>query len=305
VTEASTIIVNRGTDPDDQLVIMIPIGQIEPDPGQPRKEFEPVALQELALSIQADGLQQFPVVRPCENRYRLIAGERRWRASQLAGLTEIPCVVRDVDANRAFELAIIENDLREDLKPMERAEAYGRLMGPPWSKTLEQVAVAMKKTTDYIEKGLRLLNLRPEYQDALRRGVLSHAQALDLARVPAERQPQIFRMYVRGADSCDTARVITAILEVDDPQIQIPDEGETDAAAHRFDRMLAGIAGQIGRCYSKPTLELLGWVSRGSLDKNLELVGLLIKQLTKMQDALRQAKARRTVRSSASSESAA
>src|SRR4029434_5536780 len=97
------------------------------------------------------------------------AGERRWRACQLAGLTEIPCVVRDVDEARTFELAIIENVLRENLRPLKEAEAYGRLMRER-GLALDPLAQLVRKTVAYVEYRVRLLNLREEYRDALRRG---------------------------------------------------------------------------------------------------------------------------------------
>lgn len=281
-----------------ERVERLPVGAIEPDPGQPRKVFDPDALRELALSIQKDGLQQYPVVRPNPGepgRWVLVMGERRWRAAQLAGLTHMPCIVREIqDDEQAFELAVMENELREGLDPIEQAEAYGRLLKRLGS--LEAVASRMKKSVAYVEYRVRLLNLRPEYREALRKGILSLPQACDLARVPAESQPRIFAMYRRGADSNEVARVITALLESHE-QPELPEvAGEATAAANRLGKVLEEVAARLGRCWSRKDLEVLGWALEGPIDRNLEMVGLLIKQLGQLQDALRRAKARRAVR---------
>ena len=277
-------------------VAVLPVSAIRPDPKQPRQVFDEQALRELAQSILHDGLQQYPIVRPVsDGHYVLIAGERRWRACQLAGLTEIPCVVRDVDEARAFELAIIENVLRENLSPLEEAEAYGRLMRER-GLALEPLAQLVRKTVAYVEYRVRLLNLREEFRDALRRGILSLPQASDLARVPREQQPVVFRMYLAGRDANDVARVITAMLE-QHVQTELPvDAGEARQASDRFRKVLDEIAAKLGCCYSRKELELLSWVLDGSVNRNLELLGLIIRQLRQLEEHLRKAKARRAVR---------
>jgi len=277
-------------------VAVLPLSAIRPDPKQPRQVFDEHALKELAHSILTDGLQQYPVVRPADDgQYVLVAGERRWRAAKLAGLTEIPCVVRDVDEARAFELAIIENVLRENLSPLEEAEAYGRLMRER-GLALEPLAQLVRKTVAYVEYRIRLLNLRGEYADALRRGILSLPQACDLARVPRERQPEVFRLYARGVDANAVARLITALLE-QQAQTELPvDAGEARQASDRFRKVLDEIATRLRLCYSRKELELLGWVLDGSVDRNLEMLRLIIKQLRQLEEHLRKARARRAVR---------
>jgi ParB/RepB/Spo0J family partition protein len=277
-------------------VAVLPVSAIRPDPKQPRHVFDEQALKELARSILNDGLQQYPIVRRADDgQYVLVAGERRWRACQLAGLTEIPCVVRDVDEARAFELAIIENVLRENLTPLEEAQAYDRLMRER-GLTLEQLAQLVRKSIAYVEYRVRLLNLREEYRDALRRGILSLPQACDLARVPHEQQPVVFRMYRAGRDANDVARVITALLERQ-TQMELPvDPGEARQASDRLRKVLNEIAAKLGRCYSRKDLELLGWVLDGSVDRNLEMLRLVMKQLRQLEEHLRKAKARRAVR---------
>lgn len=286
-------------DESDEAVVRLPVGAIEREARQPRQVFDEMALAALAASIRKDGLQQFPVVRPkpdSPGRYVLIAGERRWRAALLAGLAEIPCVVKDVDEERAFELAMIENLLRENLDALEEAEAFSRLNERLGS--LEAVAARLKKTVAYVEYRLRLLSLRPEFRDALRRGILTLPQACDLARVPSPRQPEVFRLYARGTGANEVARVITAMLEAEQQPALPVELSEGRRVAGRLGKVLGEIAAQIGRCYSRKNLELLGWVLDGSVDRNLEILGLIVKQLRQLEEQLRKARARRQVRQS-------
>src|SRR2546426_10248404 len=212
----------------------LPVAQITPDPEQPRTESDGAGLQELALSIQRDGLIEPLVVRPTFPKWTLIAGERRWRAAKLAGVERVPCLIRwDVDADRAFELALAENLLREHLTPLEEAAAFRRLM-TRYGLSLLEAAARVEKGAAYLEFRLRLLNLRVEYQDALKRKILSLPQAADLARVPAEQQPVVFRLYQQGRDANEVARVVTAMLERE-AQTELPvDAGEARQASDRF-----------------------------------------------------------------------
>lgn len=281
----------------DGQVLRLPVEAIEPDPGQPRRRCDPEGLRELARSIQRDGLQQFPVVRPkpgAPGRWVLVAGERRWRAARLAGLRELPCVVREVDAERAFELAVLENECRQGLDPLEQAEAFARLAARLGS--LEAVAARVHKPVAYVEYRVRLLGLRPEYREALRQGLLSLPQAADLARVPAPAQPRVFALYRRGVDPNRVARLISALVEAEtQPELPV-DPGEARRAADRLGPILERVAAELGRCWDRRELELLGWALEGPIDRHLALVGALIAQLRQLQEALRRAQGRRAVR---------
>src|SRR5262249_33940084 len=154
--------------------------RIIPNSHQPRKIFEEDALNELANSIREHGVVQPIVVRPLEDGFfQLIAGERRWRASQRAGLTRIPAVVREASEHAALEVALIENLQREDLNPMEEAEAYERLIAD-FGLTQDDVAKRVGKNRSTIANMLRLLRLPKEVQQWLRENRLStgHAKAL-------------------------------------------------------------------------------------------------------------------------------
>jgi ParB family transcriptional regulator, chromosome partitioning protein len=158
----------------------IDIDRILPNSHQPRKTFEEESLNELADSIREHGLVQPIVVRPLEDGFfQLIAGERRWRASQRVGLSRVPAVIREAGEHAALELALIENIQREDLNPMEEAEAYERLIAD-FGMTQEEVARRVGKNRATISNMLRLLKLPPEVQQWLRENRLStgHAKAL-------------------------------------------------------------------------------------------------------------------------------
>jgi len=156
------------------------IDQLRPSRFQPRKDIDPARLQELADSISAQGLVQPVVVRPMgDSRYEIIAGERRWRAAQIAGLHDLPVVVRDVTDQTALAIALIENIQREDLNPMEEAEALKRLL-EEFEMTHQQVADAVGKSRATVSNLLRLNELHPDAKHLLLTGAIEmgHARAI-------------------------------------------------------------------------------------------------------------------------------
>lgn len=160
-------------------VASIPIEDILPDKHQPRRHFDDTQIDELASSIRSKGVIQPILVRREGAKYRLIAGERRWRASQRAGLRNIPALVKDVTERQAFELALIENVQREDLNPIEEAEAYQRLI-EEFGLTQEGCAERVGKERSSIANSLRLLRLPDKVKASLIEGTLNmgHARAL-------------------------------------------------------------------------------------------------------------------------------
>ena len=157
-------------------VQQIPIHQVVKSPWQPRREFKPEALQEPSDSIMTQGVIQPVVVRQVGKQFELIAGERRFRASQAAGLTEIPALLRDVTDLEAMEMALIENVQREDLSPIEEGEGYRRLI-EEFSHTQEKLASLMGKSRSHIANTLRLLSLPDSVKEMIRRGILSKHKA--------------------------------------------------------------------------------------------------------------------------------
>ena len=159
------------------------IDLIEPSPYQPRTRFREEALDELARSIQASGIIQPLVVRPIGKRFQLIAGERRWRAAQRAGLTKVSVIVRDVPDDLALEMTLVENIQREDLNAIEAARAFERLMDE-FHLTQESVAERTGKDRATIANSIRLLKLEPTIQDWIEEGKLSAGHGRALLAVP-------------------------------------------------------------------------------------------------------------------------
>jgi ParB family chromosome partitioning protein len=157
----------------------LPIDAIAPNPQQPRKDFDNARLRELADSLRQSGLLQPVVVRKLGHGYQLVVGERRWRAAKLAGISQIPAIIRDVTDVQSLELALVENLLREDLNPIEEAEAYQRLLAE-FGWTQEDLAHRVSRDRSTIANCLRLLKLPDAIQDDLRSGRLAmgHARAL-------------------------------------------------------------------------------------------------------------------------------
>lgn len=161
---------------------MLPIEKLVPNPDQPRRHFSNEALEELAASIREKGVIQPIIVRPSNREsgnFEIVAGERRWRASQLAQLHEVPAIVRELDDTEVLEVAIIENIQRADLNPIEEAQGYRQLMDR-FGHTQERLAEALSKSRSHIANLMRLLQLPEPVQDHLREGRLSagHARAL-------------------------------------------------------------------------------------------------------------------------------
>ena len=165
----------------------MPVEALSPNPAQPRRDFPAQAMQDLAGSIRQKGVLQPILVRPTsqEGRYEIVAGERRWRAAQLAGLHEVPVIIRDFDDTEVLEVAIIENIQRADLNAIEEAAGYRALMDR-FGHTQERLAEALSKSRSHIANLLRLLGLPEEVQAHVREGRISagHARALVSAADP-------------------------------------------------------------------------------------------------------------------------
>jgi ParB family chromosome partitioning protein len=189
---------------------MVPVDRLFPNPDQPRRDFSADALADLAASIRQKGVIQPLIVRPHPggDGYEIVAGERRWRAAHLAGLHELPVLVRSFDDGEVIEVAIIENIQRADLNPAEEAWAFRHLM-EKFGHTQEKLAEALGKSRSHIANTLRLLNLPADVQELLRSGKLSagHARAL----VPSSRASELARQVVlKGLSVRETERLAIA-----------------------------------------------------------------------------------------------
>jgi ParB family chromosome partitioning protein len=170
---------------EEDSLLEIAVDQIEPNPNQPRKVFDSNALSELTVSIKASGIIQPIIVRRRGDRFQLIAGERRWRAARQAGLARVPAIVREVTDAESLELALVENLLREDLNPMEEAEAYQKLLAQ-FGWTQEELAQRVGKDRSSIANCLRLLRLPEAIQADLRGGRLTMGHARSLLTLDTE-----------------------------------------------------------------------------------------------------------------------
>ncbi len=180
-------------------VRIVPVDHIEPNPEQPRMVFEPTALDELAASIREHGVLQPILVRPLgPNTYQIVAGERRWRASRLAGLESIPALIEDIDDDTALEIAIIENLQREDLTPLDEAAMYDRMVHEH-GYSIRKLADKLGKDKGYLENRLRLADAPPEIRElvSLRKDSLSHAYELMKVEDPKKRR-RLAEQVARG-----------------------------------------------------------------------------------------------------------
>jgi ParB family chromosome partitioning protein len=164
---------------------LLPIGEIEANPDQPRRRFDEESLAELVESIAARGLIQPIVVRPRGGRYQIVAGERRWRAAQRAGLHEIPVVIRDLADSAMLEIALVENIQRQDLNPIEEAASYQRLMRD-FRHSQDELGKIVNKSRSHVANLVRLLDLPAGVRDMVAEGRLSmgHARAIVTADDP-------------------------------------------------------------------------------------------------------------------------
>lgn len=200
-----------------QLMEM-PVGQIQRGRYQPRRDLEPQALEELAASIKLQGVMQPIVIRPVEvegkdEMYEIIAGERRWRAAQMAGLDTIPVVIRDVPDEAAIAMALIENIQRENLNPMEEAIALHRLQ-TEFELTQQQVADAVGKSRSTITNLLRLMNLTEEVKRMLEYGDLEMGHARALLPLSEEQQIEAAKEVVaKGFSVRQTEALVRKIAE--------------------------------------------------------------------------------------------
>ena len=198
----------------DDALTELAVGLLKPGRFQPRTHMDPQSIAELAESIKAQGLIQPILVRPVENgKYEIIAGERRWRASQLAGLTQVPVVIRTVADKAALAMALIENIQREDLNPLEEATGIQRLVDE-FDMTHEVAAQAVGRSRSAVTNLLRLLNLSKAVQDLLMQGKLEMGHARALLAVSGSRQAELAHQIITRNLSVREAEQLVGQAEV-------------------------------------------------------------------------------------------
>jgi len=193
-------------------MVELDIDRIQRGKFQPRQVFEPESLQELADSIRAQGIVQPIVVRPEGKHFELVAGERRWRAAQLAGLQKIPAVIRELDSKSAAAIALIENIQREDLNPLEEAQAYFRLI-EEFDLTHQQVADSVGRSRATVSNLLRLLDLAEPVKQQVNKGLLNMGHARALLALIRHHQVEIAKLVVnRGLSVRETELLVKKTL---------------------------------------------------------------------------------------------
>lgn len=232
----------------------LPVEQIIPNPDQPRRQFDPDALNELAASLRNRGVLQPLIVRPHPTEpdlYQIVAGERRWRAAQIAQLHELPVLIRELDDTEVLEVALIENIQRADLNPIEEAASFRQLMDR-FGHTQERLAEALDKSRSHISNLLRLLNLPEQVQGFVRDGKLTagHARALITAPDPVAMARKVIERNLSVRETEALARQVTQ-PKAETPRIRSEKDADTlaleaDLSAQLKMRVRIEHAGQDG-----------------------------------------------------------
>lgn len=233
----------------------VPVEQIIPNPDQPRRQFDPEALAELAASLRNRGVLQPLIVRPHPNEpdlYQIVAGERRWRAAQIAQLHELPVLVRELDDTEVLEVALIENIQRANLNPIEEAASFRQLMDR-FGHTQERLAEALDKSRSHISNLLRLLNLPDQVQGFVRDGKISagHARALITAPDPIAMARKVIGRNLSVRETEALARQVAERPASVPKQVKDDKDADTraleaDLSAHLKMRVKIEHAGQDG-----------------------------------------------------------
>ena len=264
-------------EPEVKSSLFLPISQVESCASQPRKQFDPDALADLADSIRQHGIIQPLTVRKLQSGYyQIIAGERRWRAARMAGLTQVPAVVIEADDRKAMELAMIENLQREDLNPMEEAEGYRTLIDQ-YGLTQEETSQRVGKSRSAVANALRLLNLCDAVRTLVEEGKLSGGHARALVPLDAALQKKAADLIIKDDLSVRQTELLVKKLTADKSVKAAKDTTAVDYAAEA--------ARELGERLGRPCKIITG-KKKGRIE--LEYYG--VDDLNALLDALHQLK---------------
>ena len=227
----------------DQLVFEVAIDKIRPSKGQPRKQFDKQALEELSVSIREHGILQPLVVKPEDKGYSIIAGERRWRASRIAGLKQVPVIVRDLPARDVIEIALIENVQREDLNPIEEAMAYEHLI-KAYHLTQGEIGIRIGKSRTAVTNTMRLLKLPESVREMVLEDLLSsgHARALLGLEDPRQMAALAKEIVQKKYSVRETEKKVQALKNPKKPRPKIErDPYIVDVEDHLRDQFKTGV----------------------------------------------------------------
>lgn len=248
----------------------IDIFLIDPNPDQPRKQFDEEKLEELAASIREHGILQPLLLTAVGERYQLVAGERRWRAARMAGLKQVPALVRDFTAQQVTEVALVENLQRDNLNPLEEAQGIRSLLDT-FALTQEQVAERLSMSRPAVTNALRLLNLPQPVLDLMRQGVLSAGHGRTLAAV--EDPTAACSLALRAVDEELSVRALETLVKLDRKQpVQKPRKAVRTPELREFEETLMRVLGtkvRINGSQDRGSI-LLEYYSRSDLERLYE-----------------------------------
>ena len=265
----------------EEAVLELDLDMIEPNRKQPRKYFDETALEELAASLKAYGMIQPIVVKKNGDYYEIIAGERRWRAAKIAGLTKVPVVIKKWEEGEAFEAALVENLQREDLNPMEEAESYHRLQ-EEFGLSQEKIAERVGKSRSAVTNSLRLLQLDPRVRNFVVENKLTGGHARTL--LPVTNGDDQFELAEQVIDEGLSVRAVEALVKAYLTQAEKPAETEEEISKEDA-REYRAIEDELKSFFStKVKLKPLGKRNKGKIeieyysDEDLERLLALLKR---------------------------
>lgn len=267
----------------------IALSLIYPNPDQPRKVFPRESLEELALSIKEQGLIEPLVVVPKGEKFMLIAGERRWRACQMAGLTAAPVRVLEADDRQIAEMALVENIQRQDLTPLEEAKAFKEMLDHGYTK--EELAQKLGfKQVWRVDERLSLLNLSPKFQDALIFGVISPSQAFEISRLEDHGEQEVVFQKVKAGQLPTynhLRRFVNALVDARKERFlfAVPKKEDLETIS-RWEKALDAVTGLVVKSFSPDDCRVLARVLNGNSAVNLQKIDLIINHLNLIKKAL-------------------
>ena len=280
--QTPSLSVKQLNDYDGLKVVELSIRDVFPNPNQPRKNFDKSALLELAESIKTHGIIQPIVVTKSANKYMIIAGERRYRASKLANLESIPAIIKDYDDRKIKEVAIIENLQRENLNPIEAGNAMKKLM-EEYSLTQEELSERLGKSRSSIANTLRLLTLSAPVIKLVEEGKLSQGHARTLVTLPKREQEKLaLKIIEKGLSVREVEKAVKKLLDPESQKPQKPKRSHSIELKNMIERMQRVFGTKIsaigndskGRIY-------VDYFTRDDLDRICDLLTVLEKDAEK------------------------
>lgn len=273
-------------------IVQLDVNQLQPNPLQPRGAITPESLVDLVDSIREHGVLEPLVIAKTPAGFQLIAGERRWRASKLAGLTHVPVIVRETTPRGMLEMAIVENVQRVDLNALDRAKGFERLMDE-FGLTTSEVAVRIGKSVAYVSNSLRLLTLPDALKDGLLSGLISEGHARALAAIDdTELMVEAYKIILRESGSVRRAEELARRMKAKSnqtPKVNLPKmhivSEEIDKMKEEFEKALGGVE-KDGKKLNEVKLARsrretrLTFVLKGSLEDTEQRLGLIHKAIT-------------------------